>query len=93
LRVDNAGPGIYAVGDATSHARPAVHLILSTMPVLYANIKRDLLLASRKEKSFVGEDRVFKEDTREAQMVPIEKSKGGWRGDGVPVAQLHGVAD
>ena len=76
MRVDNAGPGLYAVGDATSHARPAVHLILSTIPVLCANIKRDLLLAARKEKSSVGEDRVFKEDTRETQMVPIEKSKG-----------------
>ena len=76
LRVDKAGPRIYAVGDAASYARPAVHLILNAIPVLCANIKRDLLLDSGKEKSFVGEDRVFKEDTRETQMVPIGKSKG-----------------
>lgn len=76
LRVDKAGPRIYAVGDAASYARPAVHLILNAIPVLCANIKRDLLLDSGKEKSSVGEDRVFKEDTRETQMVPIGKSKG-----------------
>ncbi|MCJ1379349.1 hypothetical protein MMC17_002450 [Xylographa soralifera] len=76
LRVDGAGPRVYAVGDVASYARPAIHLILSAIPVLCANIKRDLLLASGKEKNSVGEDRVFKEDIRETQMVPIGKSKG-----------------
>jgi NADH dehydrogenase FAD-containing subunit len=76
LRVDKAGPRVYAVGDAASYARPAIHVILSAIPVLCANIKRDLLLASGKEESSVGEDRVFKEDTRETQMVPIGKRKG-----------------
>ena len=76
LRVDKAGPRVYAVGDVASYARPAIHLILNAIPVLCANIKRDLLLASGKEKSSVGEDREFKEDTRETQMVPIGKSKG-----------------
>ncbi|KAF2794111.1 FAD/NAD(P)-binding domain-containing protein [Melanomma pulvis-pyrius CBS 109.77] len=84
LRAEKAGPRIYAVGDASSYARPAVHNILAAIPVLGANIKRDLLLASRKEESAVGEDRVFKEDTREMQLVPIGKSKGvgaamGWQ--------------
>ena len=76
LRVDKASPRVYAVGDAASYARPAIHLILNAIPVLCANIKRDLLLASGREKSSVGEDREFKEDTRETQMVPIGKSKG-----------------
>ena len=76
LRVDKAGPRVYAVGDAASYARPAIHLILSAIPVLCANIKCDLLLASGKEKSSIGGDRVFKEDSRETQMVPIGKSKG-----------------
>src|SRR5271170_659286 len=64
LRVDKAGPRVYAVGDVASYARPAIHLILSAIPVLCANIKRDLLLASGKEESSVGGDRVFKKDTR-----------------------------
>ncbi|KAF2230559.1 FAD/NAD(P)-binding domain-containing protein [Viridothelium virens] len=76
LRVDKAGPRVYAVGDVASYARPAVHLILNAIPVLCANIKRDLLLDSGKEKGSTGEDRTFEEDTRETQMVPIGKSKG-----------------
>jgi apoptosis-inducing factor 2 len=76
LRVDKAGPRVYAVGGAASYARPAIHIILSAIPVLCANIKRDLLLGSGKEKGSVGEDRVFKEDTRETQVVPIGKNKG-----------------
>ncbi|KAF8857407.1 FAD/NAD(P)-binding domain-containing protein [Acephala macrosclerotiorum] len=76
LRVDKARPRIYAVGDVGSYARPAVHLILNAIPVIGANIKRDLLLAAGKEENDVGEDRKFEEDTRETQMVPIGKSKG-----------------
>ncbi|MCJ1358657.1 MAG: hypothetical protein MMC33_008657 [Icmadophila ericetorum] len=76
LRVDKAGLRIYAVGDVASYARPAVHLTLNAIPVLCANIKRDLLLASGKEQKPVAEDRVYKEDTRETQLVPIGKSKG-----------------
>ena len=76
LRVDNAGQRIYAIGDAASYARPAIHLILNAVPILCANIKYDLLLASGKEEISTGGDRLFKEDTRETQMVPIGKSKG-----------------
>jgi apoptosis-inducing factor 2 len=76
LRIDKAGPRVYAVGDAASYARPAIYLLFNAVPVLRANIKRDLLLASGKKESSVGEDREFKEDTRETQMVPIGKSKG-----------------
>lgn len=75
LRVDQAGARIYAIGDAASYARPAIHLIFPAVPVLCSNIKRDLLLASGEESS-VGLDREFKEDTRETQMVPIGRSKG-----------------
>lgn len=76
LRVDKAGPRIYAVGDVASYARPAIHLILNAIPVVCANIKRDLLLAAGTAESSVGKDRIFKEDTRETQLVPIGKSKG-----------------
>ena len=76
LRVDKAGPRIYAIGDASSYARPAIHILTEAIPILCANIKRDLLLASGKEDGSVGEDRIFKVDTRETQLVPIGKSKG-----------------
>ncbi|KAH8807894.1 hypothetical protein F5884DRAFT_348750 [Xylogone sp. PMI_703] len=76
LRVDKAGPLVYAVGDASSYARPAIHNILSAIPVLCANMKRDLLLAAGAEESSVSKDRLFIEDKRETQLVPIGKSKG-----------------
>ncbi|CAG8116302.1 unnamed protein product [Penicillium olsonii] len=68
LRVDTAGPLIYAIGDVASYARPAVHGILNAVPVVAANLKTDLLST--------GEDRTFEEDTRETQLVPIGQSKG-----------------
>ncbi|KAI1346980.1 FAD/NAD(P)-binding domain-containing protein [Xylaria sp. FL0043] len=73
LRVIDGGERVYAIGDASAAARPAVHNILTMVPVLCANIKRDLLVAAGES---AGEDRIFKEDTRETQLVPIGKSKG-----------------
>lgn len=93
LRVDKAGPRIYAVGDVGSYSRQAIHLIFEAIPVLCANIKRDLLLESGQE--IAGDDRIFKEDTREAQLVPIGKSKGvgavmGYRLPGLLIWALKG---
>lgn len=89
LRVDAAsvGPGalIYAIGDVATAFRPAIHLILPAIPVLCANIKRDLLLTSGADNTAVEyPDREYKEDRRETQMVPIGRRKGvgaamGWR--------------
>jgi apoptosis-inducing factor 2 len=76
LRVDKAGPRVYAVGDVASYARPACHLIFEAIPVLGANIKRDLLLAAGKDGSAVVADRTYKVDTSETQLVPIGQSKG-----------------
>lgn len=74
LRVDKAGPRIYAVGVVGSYARPAIHNLVGAILVLAANIKRDLLAAAGEEPP--DEDRVFKEDTRETQLVPIGRNKG-----------------
>ncbi|OIW30763.1 FAD/NAD(P)-binding domain-containing protein [Coniochaeta ligniaria NRRL 30616] len=82
LRVDKAGPRIYAVGDVASATRPAVHHLLAEIPVLSANIKRDLLMGAGVEGASLGEDRVFVEDTKETQMVPIGRSKGVGAGGG-----------
>ena len=84
LRVDVAGAKIYAMGDVSSAARPAVHTIFATLPVVCANIKRDLLLESGKGESEVGKERTFVEDLRETQFVPIGRNKGvgaamGWQ--------------
>ncbi|KAK8075320.1 hypothetical protein PG997_009983 [Apiospora hydei] len=84
LRVEKAGPRVYAVGDVASAARPAVHNILAEIPVLSANLKRDLLTdAGVTGAAVAGEDRVFKEDTKETQLVPIGQSKGVGAGGGL----------
>jgi apoptosis-inducing factor 2 len=84
LRVTKAGKCIYAIGDASSWARPAVHSILDSIPILCANLRRDLMLAAGVVEAKAGEEKKFKEETRETQLVPIGKSKGvgaamGWR--------------
>lgn len=84
LRVDKAGPRIYAIGDVSTYARPAVHSIMAAVPILGANIKRDVLLATGELETEVGTEKAFKEEKRETQMVPIGTWKGvgaamGWR--------------
>ncbi|KAB5559912.1 hypothetical protein GE09DRAFT_1030576 [Coniochaeta sp. 2T2.1] len=78
LRVDAAGcPRLYAVGDAASAARPAIHNLLAQIPVLSGNIKRDLLSdAGVDDETKLGKEREFVEDTKETQMVPVGRSKG-----------------
>lgn len=79
LRVDCAGPNarIYAIGDASSYARPAVHNILSAVPILCASMKNDLILEAGHPKDLSsGGVHAFKEDMRETQLVPIGRGKG-----------------
>lgn len=81
LRVDNAGPRVYAAGDASDYARPAIPLLTEAVPVLCANLRRDLLVEAGQT---VSEDRLFTADPSETQLVPIGKSKGvgavkGWK--------------
>lgn len=84
LRVD-PNARVYAIGDASTFTRPAIHNILAAVPVLCANLRRDLLIhVGQADDSSLDSDRLFQEDTRETQMVPIGRSKGvgvamGWR--------------
>ncbi|KAK5455258.1 hypothetical protein LTS15_005978 [Exophiala xenobiotica] len=54
IRVERAGPRIYAIGDAASFTRPAIHLILNAVPILCTNMEDDLLLAAGKESSLLA---------------------------------------
>jgi NADH dehydrogenase FAD-containing subunit len=74
LRVDKAGERVYAVGDASNYARPAVLIMMDAVPVLAANLKRDLLIAAGQTPP--GEDRLLTADESETQLVPIGRSKG-----------------
>ncbi|KAL3461955.1 hypothetical protein BJX64DRAFT_151032 [Aspergillus heterothallicus] len=74
LRVEAAGDRVYAVGDASNYTRPAIHILTEAIPILAANLKRDLLIAAGQTPS--GEDRQFTADDGETQLVPIGRSKG-----------------
>jgi NADH dehydrogenase FAD-containing subunit len=74
LRVDEAGPLVYTVGDVASYARWGIMDLFAAVPVVMSNLKRDLL-APEGEKP-VGKDRPFKANLKETQLVPIGTSKG-----------------
>lgn len=76
LRVEGAGPRVYAFGDVSNLARPSIYFIKLAMPTLCHNIKRDLLVAAGKSESSLENDRQWKEDKRETQVVTVGKSKG-----------------
>jgi NADH dehydrogenase FAD-containing subunit len=74
LRVDKAGERVYAVGDASNYARPSVVIMVDAIPVLAANLKRDLLIAAGQTPP--GDDRLLTADEGETHLVPIGRSKG-----------------
>ncbi|KAF2798583.1 FAD/NAD(P)-binding domain-containing protein [Melanomma pulvis-pyrius CBS 109.77] len=86
LRVDAAGPRIYAVGDIASHSNHTAIQITASLPTLLVNLKRDLFafnpaFPGEKPK---GKDREFKPSTKEMLTVPIGSAGGvgaifGWR--------------
>jgi NADH dehydrogenase FAD-containing subunit len=86
LRVDAAGPRVYAVGDIASCSRNTGLDVLASLPVLAVNMKRDLLSfdPSNPDAKPKGQDRVFVHDERETMVVPFGTSGGvgvafGWR--------------
>lgn len=90
LRVDAAGPRVYAVGDVGAYTRGGVMDIYNAIPVALTNIKRDLLNeanvpasatnGSTNEKTAPsnprGQDRPYKPNLKETQLVPVGRSKG-----------------
>jgi NADH dehydrogenase FAD-containing subunit len=86
LRVDAAGPRVYAIGDVASYSRNSIPDIMSSFPVLFVNLKRDLLSynAMLPDQKPQGKDRLYVRDDREMQIVPIGSGGGvgaimGWR--------------
>ncbi|KAF2653104.1 FAD/NAD(P)-binding domain-containing protein [Lophiostoma macrostomum CBS 122681] len=91
LRVDNAGPRVYALGDITSFSRRTIPEILDSIPVLAVNLTRDLLSFSSSpshspssEAKPKGKDRHLTQQTKTIQIVPLGSGGGvgeafGWR--------------
>lgn len=77
-RVDAAGARVYAVGDIASYSRNNIVDIIGSLPVLFVNLKRDLLsynamLPDAKPK---GKDREYVPETREMQFVLVGSGGG-----------------
>ncbi len=85
LRVDEAGPRVYALGDVGSYTRGGVMDMYDAVPVGMSNMKRDLLAAATSDKGIAEDrDRPYVPNLTESQLVPIGRSKGvgsfrGWR--------------
>lgn len=85
LRVDAAGARVYAIGDIGSYSRNNVWDILTALPVLGVNLKRDLLAYSKTgDAKPNGKDRLLKMDLREGMVAPVGSGGGvgvvmGWR--------------
>ncbi|KAI0412058.1 hypothetical protein F5X98DRAFT_355898 [Xylaria grammica] len=87
LRADAAGPRVYVAGDVGDYSRGGFHNLYSTIPVLVANIKRDLLAAAANEPDVEpnGTDRLFTPNNSETQAVPIgPRGVGAVHGWGLP---------
>jgi apoptosis-inducing factor 2 len=87
LRVDRAGPRIYAIGDVGTYTRGGILSVYDAVPVVGTNLGRDLLAyhhSNGKEEKPKGPDREFTENKTETQIVPVGRSGGvgaamGWK--------------
>lgn len=89
LRVDEAGPRVYAVGDCGSYTRGGIIDICDAVPALLTNMKRDLLAAvSNPDAKPEGGDRIFTTITAETQLVPVGQNKGVGAFNGMKMPSL-----
>ncbi|KAG9647647.1 hypothetical protein KCU95_g9926, partial [Aureobasidium melanogenum] len=92
LRVDVAGPGVYAIGDVGNYTHGGIMDIYDAIPVLMTNIQRDLLAAHKDVNAKpTGGDRKHKKNTSETQLVPIGRSKGvgAFNGNRLPSLMVY----
>lgn len=78
LRVDAAGPRVYALGDVASYSTNNIQSITDGKDVLLVNLKQDLL-AFDPERTIPASrdaDKLYVHDARENQIVPIGSTGG-----------------
>lgn len=97
LRVDVAGPRVYALGDVGSYSRNCFPDILFALPAFVTNLKRDLLAydAAQPDAKPKGKDREYVRDERAVQLVPLGTTGGvgaimGWKVPGFAVWLIKG---
>ncbi|KAK7536350.1 uncharacterized protein J3D65DRAFT_628295 [Phyllosticta citribraziliensis] len=86
LRVDAAGPRVFALGDVGSYTRGGIMDIYDAVPVAMTNLARDLgaYSADKPDAAPAGPDRTYTPNLKETQLVPVGQSKGvgavfGWK--------------
>lgn len=98
LRVDVAGPRVYALGDVGSYTRGGIMDIYDAVPVCMTNVQRDLRAfaeSGRDDAKPKGHDRPYKPNLKETQLVPVGRSNGvgavfGWRLPSLMVYMIKG---
>ncbi|KAL2350640.1 hypothetical protein BJ546DRAFT_382810 [Cryomyces antarcticus] len=100
LRVEAAGPRVYAVGDCASYSKNYVLDVYDAVPVLMHNMLNDLLahelrLASpyggNEEEIAALEDERYEQNPTDSQLIPITRygGVGVVFGYGVPSVMVH----
>jgi len=86
LRVDAAGPRVYAAGDVASFSNNTSIQLTASLPTLYVNLRRDLLSYDAVDPGAKpkGKDREFTISTKEFMTAPIGTGGGvgaimGWK--------------
>ena len=92
LRVDEAGPRVYAVGDVAGVDKGGVLNLFNSLPVAGANLSHDLLLEAKIGN--VAEKKYHFKDP-ETQIVPIGMKTGvgafnGWSMPGFAISKIKG---
>ncbi|KAK5168103.1 uncharacterized protein LTR77_006671 [Saxophila tyrrhenica] len=92
MRVDEAGPHVYAVGDVAGVNKGGVMNLFDTIPVFGANMSHDLLAEA---KAGTVAERQYKMGNQETQLVPVGKKTGvgafnGWSMPAFFVSQFKG---
>jgi apoptosis-inducing factor 2 len=83
LRVNEAGPLVYALGDVGTYSRNSIMDILNSVGVLGVNMKRDLLAAHHDlHAKPQGKDKHYEPNMKETLIVPVGRNKGKQIEDG-----------
>jgi NADH dehydrogenase FAD-containing subunit len=91
LRVDKAGPRIYAVGDVGSYTRGGILDQADAIPVALTNLKTDVI--AHITGNAAGPDRHYKANLSEQQICPIgtQKGVGAFNGYRVPSQMVWAI--
>jgi NADH dehydrogenase FAD-containing subunit len=79
LRVKEAGPRVYAIGDCADYKRRDLLDLYAAVPVVIANLKKDLLQGTA---AGAMDDAKYEQDPKHTQLIPV--------GDGMGVGLISG---